>query len=488
MGRKNWKAINLAFAKELADDRKTWLKNFNRDIVTDYTKKHVTYSDIINKELIHFSDYDNLRSLAHSIDGLKISQRKILYGIFKKNLITDMKVAQLVGFVGEISSYHHGEQSLAKAVIAMAQNFVGSNNINLLYPSGQFGTRLLGGNDSASPRYIYTRLALVTRLIYHQYDDNILTYLDDDGFSIEPIHYVPIIPMILVNGAEGIGTGYKCVVPQYNPLDIIEIILGKLKGNPNKIKLIPWYNNFKGSIIQLSDFEFITKGTYTLENNILTITELPIGTWTEPYKIFLENTLFNDKLKGFISKIKNNSSESNVEFIIKFKHYPFETPEDMEKIFQLTSKLNTNNMYLHDVNGHIKKYETSIEIINDFFKIRIEYYKLRKDYILVELMREIMRLETKLKFIKLVTTDKNIFKLSTDKILDLLINHKIINSKSESIDFLLKIPFQSFSKEKVEELYNQIQNKTIEYDLIKKNTVEQMWINDLEVLKKALYN
>lgn len=479
-------AINLAFARELADDRKLWLKNYNKDAIIDYTKKHITYTDFINKELIHFSNYNNDRSIPSLVDGLKISQRKIIYGSFKKNLTSDIKVAQFVGYVGEMTSYHHDEASLAMTIIGMAQSFVGSNNVNLLFPSGQFGTRLMGGKDFASPRYIYTRLSDITRSIFHPDDDILLTYLNDDGFQIEPSYYIPVIPMILVNGTEGIGTGFSSNVHSYNPIDIIDIILGKLNKKKSKIELKPWYRGFKGSIQKISDTEYITKGTYTLENNVLTITELPIGTWTEPYKIFLEDTLVNDKLKGFVSKIKNNSDEANVEFVIKFKHYPFETKEDMEKIFQLNSKININNMYLHDANGHIKKYSTPLEIVNEFYDLRLKFYQMRKENLIEKLKEEIKYLQTKLQFIQLVITDKNIFKLTDDKILNLLIRHKIINSESDPIDYLLRMPFQSFTKEKVEELHKQIKNKSQELDLIRSVTIEQMWTRDLEKVREKL--
>lgn len=104
----------------------------------------------------------------------------------------------------------------------MAQNFVGSNNINLLLPNGQFGTRNQGGKEAASPRYIFTMLSLVTRYLFHEDDDNVLNYLEEEGQSIEPDYYMPILPLSLVNGAEGIGTGWATYIPCYNPRDIID--------------------------------------------------------------------------------------------------------------------------------------------------------------------------------------------------------------------------------------------------------------------------
>lgn len=481
------KSINLAFAKELVNDRKIWLKNYDKNRVVDFTKKKLTYSDFINKELIHFSNYDNDRSIPSLVDGLKPSQRKVLYSAFKKNLKDDIKVSQFTGYVSENTTYHHGEMSLAKTIINMAQNFVGSNNINTLVPSGQFGTRLLGGRDNASPRYIYTRLEEITRLIYHPDDDPLLNYLNDDGFPIEPEYYVPIIPMVLINGCEGIGTGYSTYIPNYNPIDIIDILLNKLNGVNNNIQLTPWYKNFIGIIKKISKFEYESKGLYKIENNTMIISELPINTWTENYKTFLENTLQHDKLKGIITKIKNNSDDLNVEFIIKFRSFPFKNYKEIEKIFLLNNKINLSNMYLHDKNGKLKKYNTPIDIINDFYIVRLDYYERRKQYLLAKLEDEINNLNLKLRFIKLVISNKNIFKMSKNEIINLLYEKRIITNKnSESYDHLFRIPFNSFTREKVIELEKIIKEKLAEYDDILNTTIEDAWKKDLIRLKKYL--
>ena len=134
------------------------------------------YSDFVYKELVHFARYDVMRAIPSMVDGFKPTQRKIAFSAFKRGLKTDVKVAQFAGYVAEHSAYHHGEVSMQGSIVAMAQDFVGSNNINFLYPSGQFGTRLQGGKDAASARYIYTRLQPIARLIFHPDDDAILEY------------------------------------------------------------------------------------------------------------------------------------------------------------------------------------------------------------------------------------------------------------------------------------------------------------------------
>jgi DNA topoisomerase-2 len=169
-------SIKLAFSKSEVDARKRWLdcwlqerkdkraQGLNESYLYGSETDVVTYSDFVNKELVQFSNADNERSIPSIVDGLKPGQRKVLFTCFKRNDKREIKVAQLAGSVAELSAYHHGETSLMTTIINLAQNFVGSNNLNLLQPIGQFGTRLHGGKDAASPRYIFTMLSPLARL------------------------------------------------------------------------------------------------------------------------------------------------------------------------------------------------------------------------------------------------------------------------------------------------------------------------------------
>ena len=282
--------IDLLFRKDRVADRKEWLNTFSKEVYLDYRQVseagELKYSDFINKEYIIFSNYDNERSISNLMDGFKPSQRKVLFACFKRNLKNEIKVAQvriaraqhmyrqlirptlrlppsncfltpwyilfifqLTGYVAEHSAYHHGEASLQQTIVGLAQNFVGSNNINLLTPSGQFGTRRMGGKDAASPRYIFTCLEPIARTIFHPDDDDLLTYLSDDGASIEPEYYVPVIPMVLVNGSDGIGTGYSSAINNYNPRDIIANLRRKLQGE-DFVPMTPFYYGFEGEVRQ----------------------------------------------------------------------------------------------------------------------------------------------------------------------------------------------------------------------------------------------
>ena len=317
-------SLDLVFNKDRADDRKEWLGNYNKGSILNTSDERVRYEDFVNKELIHFSKYDCERSIPNLMDGLKTSQRKILYAALKRNLTQEIKVAQFAGYVSEHSAYHHGEMSLNKAIVNMAQEYVGSNNINLLLPNGQFGTRLQGGKDSASERYIFTQLNQVVKDLYIQHDTRVLNYLDDDGTPVEPEFYVPIIPMILVNGTKGIGTGFSTEVLNYNPTDIIKYIANKINNVNELPTLNPYYYGFKGEVIQIEEQKYMFVGCYeTIKTDMVRVTELPVGYWTQDFKDHLEFLMENTDKRGkkkqpLVKEYNDMSTDTSVDFTITF--------------------------------------------------------------------------------------------------------------------------------------------------------------------------
>ncbi|THU96457.1 type II DNA topoisomerase [Dendrothele bispora CBS 962.96] len=224
--------IDLAFSKKKADDRKEWLRQFKPGTYLDHRLEEIPYSEFINKELILFSMADNVRSIPSVADGLKPGQRK---------------VAQLVGYVSEHAAYHHGEASLSQTIVNLAQDSVGSNNINILSPNGQYGTRDQGGKDHASPRYIHTLPTPLARTIFVTSDDALLNSQTEENKVIKPEWYMPVLPMVLVNGAEGIGTGWSTNIPCYNPIDIVANIR-RLMNDEEVAPMHPWWRGFKGEI------------------------------------------------------------------------------------------------------------------------------------------------------------------------------------------------------------------------------------------------
>ena len=513
-------SMSLAFSKDESDKRKEWLYQFDENLILDHTEKDVKIQDFINKELIHFSNSDTLRSIGSLYDGLKPSQRKILYSCFKRNLVNEIRVAQLAGYVSENAAYHHGEASLQGAIIGMAQNFVGSNNLNLLMPNGQFGTRIMGGHDAASSRYIHTELNKIVSLIFPPSDFPLLDYNDDDGILVEPKYYVPIIPMVLVNGMNGIGTGFSTTVPKYDIIDVIKNMKRKIL-KKSQLSISPSCNGFKGKIVKLDNKNFISKGIYEVINDTsIHITELPIGKWTDDYKKFLDSLLpelktkspdnhKKSKPKKTILDYKNNSSDVDIDFTITFEKGFLnslqwdddENIDGIEKFFKLTTSkgLSLKNIHLYNNKGQINKYNNLNEIYDEFYTERHELYVKRKDYELSEINNELLILKSKMRFIQDVIDDKLVvYKRKKCDIIQDLLSQKYIqvhsgrviesvdDIKTSNYDYLIKMSLHLFTEEEMDRLIGKINQLQEEHDSLEKMTVEEIWISECNKLLKAL--
>jgi DNA topoisomerase II len=471
-------ALDLAFKKTLSDDRKKWILSATKTPGTiDYTKTNLCISDLVNKELVLFSIQDNIRSLPSLVDGLKPSQRKVLFSCFKRNLIKEIKVAQLAGYISEHTSYHHGEQSLMDTIINMAQDYVGANNMPLLVPSGQFGTRIMGGKDSSSPRYIYTYLSENSK-IFNKDDFDLLDYLNDDGFPIEPKYYVPILPLILINGSVGIGTGFSTNIPCFNPDDIKKRLLLLVDDIDADIEeLTPWYKGFTGTIRRVDDNKWVSHGVYNIKDYTITITELPVGSWTDDYKEFLEKLEQDSTIHSF----RNESTEDKVKFEVKVKKdilSEWKKTFSVEKHLKLTSNINAKNMNVFNEKGQIVKMSCAEEILFHFFTVRNDFYEKRKTHLINKLSGELEIISSKVRFIKSIINDELIvFRKKRSQIIVQL--EKMEFPKKKDYDYLLDMRIQSFTEEKITELEKECSEKQKNYDYIKNVTISELWKKDL---------
>lgn len=516
--------IDLAFSKKKADDRKDWLRGYNPGTFLDPEISEIPISDFINKELILFSMADNIRSIPSVLDGMKPGQRKIIYGSIKRNLKTEIKVAQLAGYISEHTGYHHGEQSLVQTIVGLAQDFVGSNNINLLLPNGSFGTRNMGGKDASAARYIYTELNPITRKLLNPADDPLYSYEQDDGENVEPTWYLPIIPMVLVNGAEGIGTGWSTNVPQYDPRDLVTQIR-KLMNNEELDEITPWYKGWEGQMQKIANDKYRHFGRIEqLDNVTLAITELPVKVWTSSIKEFLlEGLGGTEKQKPWIKDLQEQHG-LGIRFVVTL------TPEEMAKSkkvglyerFKMTSSISLSNMVLFDPQGRIKKYENTNEIIQDFYFVRLDYYQRRKDNLARELSNALEKLSSQARFIKLIIDrelninnrkradlvaelielnfpkfDKKgnpIYSKTSDvvKVEEVESDEDEFEAKTApstvhiketvftSYDYLLGMPIWSLTRERYEKLLQQKANKEDELTQLLKLTSKDLWNNDLD--------
>ncbi|KAK9243853.1 DNA topoisomerase [Lipomyces tetrasporus] len=508
--------IDLAFSKKKADERKEWLRLFKPGTHLDPTLPKVPIADFINKELILFSMADNIRSIPSVLDGLKPGQRKVLFGCFKRNLKTEIRVAQLAGYVSEQSAYHHGEQSLIQTIVSMAQDFVGSNNLNLLLPNGCFGTRATGGKDASAPRYIFTELTPLTRKIFHADDEPTLNYLTDDDKKIEPEWYLPVLPMLLVNGADGIGTGWSTSIPNYNPVDIVDNIRRMMR-NEELIPMDPWYRNWHGTMERIAPDKYKVSGTIRqVDANTVEITELPIRQWTATVKEFLlAGMTGTEKNKPWIKDMTEQHA-MDIKFVVQLSDEEMRNAlsEGLLNRFKLTSTISLNNIVAFDAAGRIRKYESVEDILKDFYYVRLDYYQRRKDHLGSVLTDHLDRLNSQARFVKLII-DKQLV-VSNRKRADLVVELKKLKfppiSKAKkfgplgedeslpdaesdadesstmdlsSYDYLLGMPIWSLTRERYEKLLRERDAKEEELNVLLKKSAKDLWNHDLDEFEKG---
>mmetsp|Transcript_3606 Transcript_3606/g.5489 ORF Transcript_3606/g.5489 Transcript_3606/m.5489 type:complete len:1381 (+) Transcript_3606:89-4231(+) len=534
--------IDMAFSKKRAEDRRIWLSRVAAGTHIDFGQEIITYPDFINKELVLFSMADNIRSIPCLVDGLKPSQRKILFACFKRKLKQEIKVAQLAGYVSEHAAYHHGEMSLVSTIVNMAQDFCGSNNLNLLTPAGQFGTRIMGGKDSASARYIFTKLEPVARLLFHPDDDAVLEYLDDDGQSIEPKYYIPVIPLVLCNGVDGIGTGHSSSIPNYDPRQIINELKAmitrrgldldleddRLDANDDGHSILyPNYRGFRGTINPRVGTQggFICTGLYErIDDETIQISELPPKKWTQDYRQFLEaGVVGSEKEAAWIKDWTDNGTETSIQFTVKVTDPKIldnaeKSEGGLAKLFKLTTSISVTNYNLFDAYGVITKYNSPYEIMDAFYKIRIEFYQKRKANMLNILNNDVKILNNKVNFVLAVVESRlhvnnrkkqdiihdlqamgfdaidPAIKKNTSKALQTIDEEDSDEDTSlpattggtAGYDYLLKMPIFSLTLERVNSLRAELASKNVDLNTLHSKSECDIWLEDLDAILAEL--
>jgi DNA topoisomerase-2 len=476
-------AINLAFNDKRSNDRKTWLLNYDRDrLVPIEPGDDLCVSMFVHNELIRFSMDDNTRAIPSLLDGLKPTQRKIIYSTFKRNLDQLLKVAQFAGYVAEHTSYKHGEQSVSEAIIHMGRDFVGSNNIPFFLTKGNFGTRLEGGKDATAPRYIFVRLNPIMKYLFIKDDEQLLDRLDEDGQLVEPKCYLPILPYVLINGASGIGTGFSTDIPCFNPLDVVNAVRHCINDEEWE-DIVPWYAGYKG-IITPEGKSVTTHGIFEKEwkthrgFDIARVTELPVGFWTSKFKVLLDKLVHDGK----IHSCKKYDNVENFEFHIYYRqsmanNVTWET-------LRLTRSISLNNMVMFDERDVPHRYESVREIIEEFCKIRLFYYTRRKKILLKNLEEKYMEQEGRVLYIEgVINGEIKLLGQSEKGLIDNLLARKFYKKKN-SFDYLLDMPNRTLTSKRVVELKSQLEKIVVSMKELKSKKPKQLWLDDLEMFEK----
>jgi DNA topoisomerase-2 len=507
-------SFRLAFDSKYSNMRKTWIATWKKAFDIEDVRE-CPISKFINEEFIQYSVSNLHRSIPRMMDGLKVSQRKVLWAAFCHwkgqglgHLMKgpkEIKVERFASITAEATNYHHGGNCLSETIIAMAQNFVGANNLPYFTQDGQFGTRNLGGEDAAQPRYPDTRPQEWLKYVYFPQDFPLMERAVDEGNEVEPVSFLPIIPMALINGCLGIGTGHSTFIPNCSPMEIVDWLLAKLERKHNLPVVLPWYRGFNGNIkiktatVKEDDFfdrsesdsdeeekedstpeeektrevtlSMVTTGKVHVDKQAnIHVLELPIGIWIHKYKEFLESLLENKKLSDF----SNLSTHEIPKFVIQgFLGKPTFDKLKLRRTYGLT------NMVLLDMNNIPRKYKSIDGLMEEFYRLRLPYYALRKQRMLEDILARISVLEDKYKFLKLVIEDKIvIFKKSKQEILQQMKVHKLPE------DLLTSVRLSSLSEDELTELSKEIDGLKSEMEEMQKLNPEDMWIHDLKEFKK----
>lgn len=523
--------ITNTFNKKKSDYRKKWLTSFNPSTIEykeglDNVIEVLNIEKFINEEFVNFSIEDCKRSLPNIFDGLKESQRKILYSVFKKKLKYEskksLKVAQLSGYVAEHTNYHHGEDNLIDTIKNMAQRFVGSNNMPFFFNDGMFGSRLENGDDGASGRYLFTKQEYYIRDVFPECDDKYLENVEDDGDIVEKKYYVPVIPMVLINGCIGIGTGFATRIPSYNPETIIKWIRTWNAGGENYPDLIPWYRNFKGEI-KLVDGKVYTYGVLQpLGKGKYRVSEIPIG------KNNLSISKFRSKLEDLVEKkvikdFDDHSDDNKVDFVI------IEDTDGMKLTLEslnLVDIVHTTNMVMFSGDTTIKKYNTVEDILQEFCKERLAMYHKRRAGEISVLQHKIKVLTNKIKFINeinLSTPEKLVLQNKDDNELlaemerrgyDKVEKKKKLKKKNDEeendenesdnedeenkeqdekeeeklgikgYDYLFDMKIRIYTAKKMAELINERESLQEDLRILNTKTEKQLWEDELCIIEK----
>ena len=474
------------FGGDESDFRKKWMQHHEpRTVfpeVPEGQMEQLEITEFLNYELINYSIDHCKRSIPSIIDGLKESQRKVLYAAFKKNLKyggESLKVAQFGAYVAEQTNYHHGEANLYDTIVKMAQRYVGSNNLALFLNDGQMGSRQENGKDAAAARYIFTRLDMCTRDLFREEDDDVLVQRLDDGDLVEPETYYPIVPLILVNGTVGsIASGWSSTIPPFDLKAIVQWIKAWLQ-EKDLPTLIPAFRGFKGKV-ELDGTKVVTTGIVTESKKGASITEIPLGKRMMSigkYKEFLDDLREDGKIKS----IENQSSENGPCFYVK-------TGEGFEANIanlNLADSISMNNMVLFDKDGKLRRYESVDAILMEWCDVRFDQYEVRKKHQLAALEVEKTFLYNRIRFIQDVLDDKIKLKGKDEEQLCKELEEEKYDKKESGYDYLLQTSVKSMTAKVVKDLQTKYAGICATIKSLSETSIKTIWMGELDQLVKS---
>jgi DNA topoisomerase-2 len=464
--------IALLFDTKKADLRKQWMQETIPSTL-DYAAPTMGVTRFVDTELHDFSMETLTRAIPSLVDGLKESQRKVLYAAIQKcttNKNQEIKIAQLGAYAAEVTAYAHGEKSIQDTCNKMTHSFVGSNNLHLLEACGNTGSRLQMGADAASTRYTFTRLMPYTRTIFHTLDDPLLTQRTEEGLDIEFMEFSPILPMILINGCAGIATGYRTIVPCHRIQDIVAQISRRLTTGELFTPLVPHYNGWTGSLKE-TETEWCFTGHYTLDGRRCLITELPIHCATERYKTKVLHALVEKRIITDLVEAHPDEDSVRFEFTAMSQFDP--------SMLELSTTISKKCMNLL-VDGRIQCFESAQAIMEVFFDRRLSMYQRRRTHLLTTWTIARDALLHRRAFIEHVLEDRIQIRRTTK--VRIMAQSTALGIPLDLLENFVQMSFLSLTLERIAELDGKVAELGTKIDQIQQSTPEELWVHDLSVL------
>lgn len=433
-------------------------------------------TDFFAKDYVNYSSYDNLRKIASVVDGQKNAARKILYTVMEKNVTDKIKVSQLGSKVAEFSEYLHG--NLDGVIVNLAQDFAGTNNIPLMKKKGNFGTRF--SNEAAASRYIYTYGSDEFFELFKKEDNDILKDQYFEGDKIEPMFYVPNLPILLINGSEGVSSGFAQKILPRDPSEIRKYLKGRLQGKTPKYNFNPYYKGFNGTVEQGEHpAQWLIKGKVERKGvNKVQITEIPVGYDLKGYLKILDD--LDDR--KVIQSYRDLSEDDNFKFDVTvpsrdLKDWDGETL--MQKL-KLVKKVSENYTVI-DENNKIKVYESAQEIMDHYIRVKLDFMARRKENSIKNLESEILLDLSKYNFIqRIVNDDLVISKRKKSEIVGELGKIEDIHEKEGSYDYLLNMAIHSLTEERMKKLEGDIEEKRSRLNELSNSSAEDLWSEEIK--------
>lgn len=433
--------------------------------------------------------YDATRKLPSYIDGLKNSQRKLVWVAFNKISHEFMKTETYCNIVSLDTAYIHGSGNLCSVCASLVQNFIGACSYPyFLGNDGGWGSRLI--TRESAPRYTKVKIADITKKLFNPTDNEIYERQYFEGQYIEPKYLVPIFPTILLNNSNGITAGFAENIYARNPDEVISYIRKKLNGTERpRMELAPWFNGYKGEIRFNKELNVYESVGHIEQNNMTsyTITEIPIETSYQKYIETLDSLIENGTIQDYEDRC--NPRTNDLLFEIKTTRDFTRKHGDLESLYKVLKLVKSlpEQYNCIDENGCVKEFNNVFEILDSYMKIRLKLYDKRKTWLLDSLKSKLVMLSSKYLFIEAIVNNKLVVnKKKKDEIVAQLEKLEKIKKVNDSYDYLLALPIHSLTKEKMEELKKQIEDGKDEYKKIKETAIETMWLDDLAELRKAL--